>query len=178
MTVEYAINDFYNRNGYAEDGGASKKWVKIKFGPFFIFIPNFKSRSENLFLHDANHVVTGFDTTWKGESSICSWEIATGGWGNFYFPWLLVLGGMGIGLVFYPKSTYAAFQAGLTMSSAFTAGLSKHDMYSLSVDELRVKFQQSPSKIQPKSYLFWAVASLATWLAPFVFGVIILNLFH
>ncbi len=166
MNTAQAIDAFYVKNGYATDGGASKAWAKIKVGSISFPIPNLPARSQNLYLHDVNHVVMGFETTWKGESAISSWEIATGGWGKLYFVWLLVLGGMGVGVVFYPKSTYDAFQAGLNMRSAFTSGLSKNQLYSLSLDELKSILQSQPSDLQNQNYLFWCFASLSVWLVP------------
>jgi hypothetical protein len=177
MTVDSAVTEFCLRNGYGADGGASKTWDLIKFGPVALPIPNLKSRQENLYLHDINHVLTGYETNWQGESSICSWEIATGGWGNLYFPWLLVLGGLGIGVVFYPKSTYAAFQAGLKTKSSFTGGLSKSEMLVSTVDDLRIRLRSSASGLLNRHYFFWAGLGLAVWTVPFLIGLLALRLF-
>ncbi|ADB39064.1 hypothetical protein [Spirosoma linguale] len=100
MTIEHALNDFYKQHGYGEGGGIDKKWDMIKFGPFAFPLPNLESRRRNIYLHDINHLVTGYDTNWKGESSVTSWEIATGGWGNIYFAWWLTLWGMAVGVMF------------------------------------------------------------------------------
>ena len=81
MNVEHALNDFYDRHGYGEGGGINKKWDMIKFGSISLPLPNLESRRNNIYLHDINHLVTGYDTTWKGEGSVTSWEVATGGWG-------------------------------------------------------------------------------------------------
>ncbi len=173
MTTEHALSNFYNRNGYGFDGGASKKWVSIKFGPLTLPIPNFESRSQNVYLHDINHVVTGYDTTWKGESSVSGWEVASGGWGNLYYPWLLTLWALGVGVIFFPKATYQAFQAGLRMKNGLTGGLSKQEMYSLSLDELRVKLQRPAGDVPPQNFIIWAVAGVIVWASPLLGGLLI-----
>ncbi len=90
-----------------------------------------------MYLHDISHIVTGYDTTWKGESAISAWEIASGGWNKLYFPWLLTLWAMGLGILFYTKSTLKAFNEGLTMHNALTSGLTKDDIYKLTVADLQ-----------------------------------------
>lgn len=177
MNVEHALNDFYTRHGYGEEGGINKKWDMIKFGPIALPLPNLESRRKNIYLHDINHLITGYNTTWKGESSVTSWEIATGGWGTLYFPWLLTLWGMAVGVMLYPRYSYKAFQAGLKMKSAFTSDLSKQEMYSLTIDELRTRLQRTEVEIEKRSYTFWAVFSLFVWFSPFIGVAIIYSLF-
>jgi hypothetical protein len=166
MIVADAINEFYNRNNFGDDGGVSKEWVWFKFGFISIPLPNLESRSQNIYLHDINHIISGYEANWKGESAIAGWEIASGGWGNAYFPWLLTLWAMGIGVIFYPKSTFQAFQKGLSMNNALTCRLSKQAMFSLSVDELKTKLQRQKTKINKQSYTIWALISVLLWLIP------------
>lgn len=178
MTVLDAINEFYNRNNFGEDGGVSKKWVWFKFGFISIPLPNLESRSQNIYLHDINHIVSSYEANWQGESAIAGWEIASGGWEKEYFPWLLTLWAMGIGVVFYPKSTFQAFQRGLLMYNALTSKLSKQEMFSLSVDELKVKLQRTKIGNNNRSFIIWASLSVFAWVCPILLGlgVICLNL--
>lgn len=171
MTVEQALNDFYNQHGYGEEGGINKKWDLIKFGPVAFPLPNLESRRKNIYLHDISHLVTGYDTTWLGESAVSSWEVATGGWGRLYFPWLLTLWAMAVGVMLYPRHSYKAFQVGLHMNNALTGGLSKKEMYSLNLDELRHRLHRAePAKW---SYFLWASLSLLVWFSPFLIGIAI-----
>ncbi|MVM37934.1 hypothetical protein GO730_10580 [Spirosoma sp. HMF3257] len=176
MNVEHALNAFYELHGYGEEGGINKKWDMIKFGPISLPLPNLESRRRNIYLHDINHLVTGYDTTWKGEASVTSWEIATGGWGNIYFAWWLTLWGMAVGVMFYPKYSYNAFQAGLRMKSAFTSGLTKQEMYSLSIDQLKSRLHRTETEINHRSYFLWASLSLLVWFAPFLLGFVVFHL--
>ncbi|RYC68154.1 hypothetical protein [Spirosoma sordidisoli] len=171
MNIEHALNDFYEQHGYGVGGGINKKWDMIKFGPIALPLPNLESRRKNIYLHDINHLVTGYDTTWKGESSVTSWEIATGGWGKIYFAWWLTLWGMAVGVMLYPKHSYNAFQAGLSMKSAFTSGLTKQEMYSLTIDQLRSRLCLPQAHIVTRSYYAWASLSLLVWFGPFLLGI-------
>ncbi len=177
MNVEHALNDFYDRYGYGQEGGINKKWDMIKFGPIALPLPNLESRRKNIYLHDINHLVTGYDTTWKGESSISSWEIATGGWGKLYFPWLLTLWGMAVGVMLYPRHSYNAFQVGLRMKSAFTGDLSKEEMYSLTIEQLKSQLQRPEAEMESWSYYFWAALSLLVWFSPFLASILLYCLF-
>lgn len=75
-STKQAISKFYKDNNFAEDGGINEKYSWIKFGFFSVPIPNLESRSNSIMFHDVNHIVTGFDTNWKGESAVLAWEIA------------------------------------------------------------------------------------------------------
>ena len=106
MNVEHALNDFYNQHGYGLEGGINQKWAMIKLGSVAFPLPNLESRRKNIYLHDINHLVTGYDVSWVGESSVASWQIATGGWGRLYFLWLITLQGMAIGVMLYTRQSY------------------------------------------------------------------------
>lgn len=171
MNVEQALNNFYDQHGYGEQGGINKKWDNIKFGPLALPLPNLESRRKNIYLHDIHHLVTNYDTTWLGESSVSSWEIAAGGWNNLLFPWFLSLWAMAVGVMLYPGRSYQAFRAGLLMNNALTGQLSKEEMLSLNLDNLRNRLQRSEPR--KKSYFWWAGLSLLIWWSPLLIGVIV-----
>src|ERR1700748_1309295 len=139
LTVKQALADFYKLNNFGEDGGVSKKIAWIKFGFFSVPIPNIESRRSNVCFHDIGHLVTGKDTTWKGESAVAAWEIASGGWSNFYLLWLLTLWAMGLGVVFYPKNIFNAFKSGLAMKNPLTSGLKIEELLSMSIPAIKIK---------------------------------------
>ncbi|MES2731111.1 MAG: hypothetical protein V4714_05155 [Bacteroidota bacterium] len=165
-TVKQAIKDFYARNNFGEDGGINEKWAWIKFGFFSMPIPNTEARRKNIYMHDVSHIVTGFDTNWKGESAVSAWEIASGGWGKAYLLWLLSLWAMGLGVVFYPTQVLKAFRKGLTMRNAFTSGLSKEEIFTLSLSDLRSRLSNQPViKSDPWG---WMAVSLLVFLSPLI----------
>lgn len=168
QTVGQSIQAFYDKNNFGEEGGIHEKYAWIKFGFFSVPMPNFESRRNNVYLHDVNHIVTGYDTNWKGESAVSAWEVASGGWNNFFIPWLLTLWAMGLGILFYNKSTLEAFRRGLTMHNGLASGLTKKEIFELTVAELRMKLSDKP-KSNKKAWV-WSVISLVVFIFPFLVG--------
>jgi hypothetical protein len=172
LTVEKAISNFYDQNDFGDDGGVSKKIAWLKFGFFSIPIPNVESRRENVYLHDISHIVTDNDTTWKGESAVSAWEIASGGWEKHYILWLMTLWAMGLGAVFYPVNVLNSFKKGLTMRNGLTCGLTKEAIFKSSVSELKTQFSHY-SESDKNPYL-WFVLSLIVFVFPFLVGIFLI----
>jgi len=167
-TVKQAIQNFYDQHDFGDDGGINEKYAWIKFGFFSIPIPNAESRRQNIYVHDISHIITGNDTTWKGESAVSAWEIASGGWNDLYFPWLLTLWAMGLGVIFYPKNVLLWFRKGTSMKNALTSGLTKSELFSLTVSELRDRLSNhSPTRQSP---YVWMLLSFLTFITPFIIG--------
>jgi hypothetical protein len=169
-TVKQAVEHFYIINGYGEEGGIYEKYAWIKFGFFSVPVPNIAGRRNHVYLHDINHIITGYDTTWKGESAVSAWEIAAGGWKDVYVIWIMALWAMGLGMLFYPRSVLQSFQRGLTMHNSLTCGLGKNDLYKLSVPELRQILSNKPRS--HKSAFVWATISLLVFILPFLIGIL------
>ena len=168
QTVGKSIEDFYQKNDFGEDGGINKKFAWIKFGFFSIPIPNFEGRKNNVYFHDIHHIITDNNTTWKGESAVSAWEISAGGWGKHYVAWLLTLWAMGLGILFYTKSTLIAFEKGLTMRNALTSGMTKTELSNLTISEIRTKV--SNFNKAEKSSITWSIISLSVFFLPFLIG--------
>lgn len=169
-TVEQAVRDFYHQHNYGEEGGIHEKYAWMKFGFFSIPIPNVDGRRKNVYLHDINHVITGNDTTWKGESAISAWEIASGGWKDIYVIWVMAIWAMGVGVLLYPRNTLKAFKQGLTMKNAATCGLTKAHMYKLQVTELQNILSTQP--VSNRNPFVWMIISFLFFILPFITGLI------
>jgi hypothetical protein len=174
-TVAQAVLKFYSDNNFADDGGIQEKYAWIKFGFFSIPIPNAESRKNNVYLHDISHIVTGNDTTWKGESAVSSWEIASGGWDKLYIPWVLTLWAMGLGVLFYPKNTFESFKRGLTMNNALTCGLTKNELFNMSVSDLQMLLRDKPKR--NKNPYLWMSFSFFVFILPFLIGITAILIF-
>jgi hypothetical protein len=168
FTVEKAISNFYDQNDFGDDGGVSEKIAWLKFGFFSIPIPNFESRRQNVYLHDVSHIVTDNDTTWKGESAVSAWEIASGGWGKHYILWVMTLWAMGLGAVFYPVNVLNSFKKGLTMRNGLTSGLTKEAIFKSSVSALKSQLSNHPKS--DKNPVFWLALSVIVFILPFLIG--------
>jgi hypothetical protein len=117
LTLGQARRLYFDANGFG-DGGYDKKWVKLEAGPIPIFIPNSKGRVRAVRLHDLHHVLTGYDTTWTGESEIGAWEIGAG-CADHWAAWVLNFNAIAIGLAIAPAATYRAFVRGRRTRSLY-----------------------------------------------------------
>ena len=79
ITLQQSLQVFYDDNNFGEEGGIKEDWVWIKFGFVSFPMPNFEQRKKNVWRHDANHILLGYDTSWKGESAVSAWEIGSQG---------------------------------------------------------------------------------------------------
>lgn len=111
LTMRAARRDYFDANGFGDDGGYGDAWVDFKLGPIPFPFPNTPARVDAVKFHDLHHVLTGYATDFAGELEISAWEIAAGckGYGA---AWVLNLGGMGAGLFRAPGRVFAAFVRG------------------------------------------------------------------
>jgi hypothetical protein len=117
-TVREVIERHRMESGITADGGASDRWVVLRFGRIPAPFPNTSGRRKILALHDVNHLVAGVSSGNVGEAEISAWELASGGCGQYLAAWALDLAGMLMGLV-WPIHVIRAFAAGRTMRNAY-----------------------------------------------------------
>jgi hypothetical protein len=110
LTLRAAREMYFDANGF-RDGGYADKWVKLKAGPITLAFPNIEARVRSVKLHDLHHVLTEYDTTWRGEAEIGAWELASG-CAAHWPAWILNLGAVAIGAVLCPRITWRAFARG------------------------------------------------------------------
>ena len=74
-----ALAQHYVNHGLPADGGAHEPYWRLRAGPLAIPIPNPPARQRVLFYHDANHVLTGYNTVFtEGEMTIAAFELGNG----------------------------------------------------------------------------------------------------
>jgi hypothetical protein len=177
--VQSALEEYFENHHLGKDGGLTKKWAKIKVGPFYFPIPNTKARQKALVFHDIHHIVTGYDGNWKGEVSISAWEIASG-CGEYYAAWLLDIWGMAVGLFIYPKAVYNGFIRGKRSLNLYHETFSREAAAQMQIGDLRKKLlleENSKRKLTAKeffSFISWAFIALASFIVPFVLPYIVL----
>lgn len=123
-TLRDARAQYFHANGLGEDGGYSKRWVKLRIGPLPIWFPNTAARRRAVWLHDLHHIVTDYDTSWVGEAEIAAWELASG-CRDYFAAWLLNAAAMAIGIMIAPRRVWRAFKRGRIGTN----------LYHLNVDE-------------------------------------------
>ena len=125
-TVRDARADYFARNGFST-AAYEDRWVHVKILGIPIVFPNVKSRRRAIRFHDIHHVVTGYDTSLRGEAQIGAWEIAATfpDRGREYLAaWVLNTSVFGMGLVLAPRRVYRAFVRGRHCSSLYRLGWS------------------------------------------------------
>jgi hypothetical protein len=168
MTMGDARRRYFDDNGF--DGSYSERWVKLKAGPIPLYFPNAEGRRRAVKLHDLHHIVTGYQTTWTGESEIGAWEIASG-CGRFAWAWGLNLSALAIGLFVAPRAAFKAFVRGRHTANLYRhaefrdaiLGRSVGDMRS----DLRLDQPAPPAGISDMvAFGAWSVAALALQFWP------------
>jgi ubiquinone biosynthesis protein Coq4 len=94
----------------ALDRGSERIWM-ARLGDITMPLPNFRWRREALDLHDANHLLTGFDFSAAGECRLAAWELGRGCYSSRYARGLC-LALLATGLLFGPLAIVRAWRAG------------------------------------------------------------------
>lgn len=135
-TVQQWMQDFYREKLFADDA-ESARWIFIRLGFIKIPFPNLKQRREAIWLHDLNHLLTGYDTSWTGEGEIAAWELASGFpknlWIGYVYPPMTFL----IGLLISPRKVVEAFRKGLGQKNIYKLQLERKTLEQLKIAELK-----------------------------------------
>jgi ubiquinone biosynthesis protein Coq4 len=102
---------YFAENGFG-DGGYDDRCVVLRAAgvPVVIF-PNTKQRVRSVRFHDLHHVLTGYDTSWRGEAEIGGWELSSG-CRDHWAAWVLNFWAAGVGLFFAPHAVLRAWRRG------------------------------------------------------------------
>jgi hypothetical protein len=111
LHLDAARNLYFQRNGFAADGGYSQRWVTVMLGPLPFSFPNSAARVRAVRYHDLHHIVTGYQTTLRGEAEIAAFELASG-CTRFPAAFHLNLGALAIGSLIAPGRCLRAFARG------------------------------------------------------------------
>lgn len=136
MTVEEALTVFFGSEHLGRE--AYEDAVNYaKIGPITIPFPNPSARRRIVYLHDVNHILSGYDTTYGGEGEVSAWELASGFprhcWiGYFYAPIAFTAG-----LFVAPLRMWKAWKRGRKEKNSCHAPLSREQMMATKVGELR-----------------------------------------
>lgn len=165
LTLRAARERYFEINRF-EGGGYEEGWVKMKAGPIPIWFPNTVARVKAVRFHDIHHVLTEYPTTWKGESEIGAWEVATG-CATHYQAWLLNLLAFAIGLAINPRGVYRAFMRGRRSRNLYRTTFND-ELLMRNVGDVRReldldKTHAPPATADRRAFIFWSLASAATF---------------
>lgn len=168
MTLGDARALLFERSGFAPDGGYGDRWVRVNLWRIPIWFPNTKGRRRAVKFHDLHHVLTEYPTTWRGETEIGAWEVASG-CESFYQGWVLNLLSFAIGLVINPRGVYAAFMRGRRSRNLYRTEFNEA-LLSSRVGDVRRRLGLDVTPAEPTtddkvSFVAWAAASVVTYFA-------------
>jgi len=139
-TPKEALSVFYKENNLGDDGGNSSSSVKIEIGKNFCFyFPNFDQRRKAVLKHDIHHLLTGYNTSFKGECEISAWEIASG-CKKYRAAFFINTSGVMIGLLITLPGVLSAFARGRKTKNLYSDELTPEEQMNLSIEELRKRF--------------------------------------
>lgn len=180
LPLHQALNRFYADHNLGKDGGINKAWAKLKVGKLYIPFPNTRARKKVLVFHDIHHIVTGYDSNWKGEVSVGAWEIATG-CGKNYTAWILNLYAMAVGLVLYPKFVFNAFIRGKRTKNLYHDSLSPKEASKMQIKDVEERLLLHINNTQPvnfweiSSFFIWTIIAFSFFIISFILPIIILT---
>jgi hypothetical protein len=170
-TLKQSLQVFYNDNNFGEEGGIKEDWVWLKFRFFSLPMPNFEQRKVNVWKHDILHILLGYDTSWRGETSVAGWTLGSGGWGNIIIAWFLDISAFGIGLICFPKSTYKAFIRGRHSLNPHLLGIEKEKLFGSDIEKLKHDFEFDKHNFKANSrdklvFVGWSIVTILFYCLP------------
>lgn len=166
LTIGQALSDFYQKQGMAPDGGVNDRWIKLRFGKYYIPFPNDPARRKAVRYHDIHHLLAGYPTTWRGEAGVGAWEIASG-CGDYRAAWIFDLGIFALGLFLFPVTVFGAFIRGRRMRNFYYHTHTYDQIREMKVGEARAVLAMDEANIQPASAAE-IVTFLGWWLLAFI----------
>lgn len=166
LLVQDALAAMLAARGIPADSGASLRWVRVRWLGVPIVFPNFAARREILWTHDVHHLLTGYETTWRGEAEIGAFEIATS-CKRYWAAWMFNTGGFLFGLAIAPRRTWRAFVRGRRCRNFY--GAERARVAALSIDDARreLGLASASAPATPADAIWfvgWAIAVVAFWL--------------
>ncbi len=166
LLLDDALRQLYRAHDLPADGGASSDWFHVKLGPLTIPLPNPPSRQRAVFVHDTNHVLTGYNAVFsEGEMSIASFEVGAG-CGRVWVAWILNLPLMALGVLVDPRRILRDFVRGRRSRSLYTAGIEREALRAMRVGDLRrfARLDETPPRATGADLAALGAYVLATWL--------------
>ena len=138
-SVNARLQQFYRFHNYGENGGAENRIAFLHLGPVNIPFPNSRQRRAFLYIHDIDHLVTGYSTSWCGEACLAAWEMRTRSWDGKITLWLLVSTAIAWGLIICPRGVIAGWRLGSRTRSVTSLQLSRDELLALPLHELKAR---------------------------------------
>ncbi len=133
--VGYLIDRGLVREGARWEDCYAKFWIALPvFGRNVLFFPTLGKWGAGP-LHDVNHMLSGCDTSWRGELEIAAWELASGGCGWHLLYWIDRISFFAFGLVVAPRPALRGFRRGRAQRNVYR--LPKRRVLEMEIDDVR-----------------------------------------
>jgi hypothetical protein len=137
QTPRELLPGFYKQYHLNDDGGQSSAYVKIEFTKkIALYFPNFDARRKAVFKHDVHHIATGYTSTFKGETEISAWEIASG-CRHYWVAWVLDMHAVMIGVLFNSRGVYKAFVKGRRTKNLYRDVFTDEQLMEMPISEIK-----------------------------------------
>jgi hypothetical protein len=137
QTPRQLLPGFYKQYNLEDDGGQNSPYVRIEFTKnFALYFPNFAARRKAVFKHDVHHIATGYASTYKGETEIGAWEIASG-CRQYWVAFVLDMSAFMTGLLFNPLGVYRAFVKGRRTRNLYTNNFTDEQIMDMPLSSIR-----------------------------------------
>lgn len=160
LTPGQILQTFYKDHDLPMDGGVNEPRVKIKMAKgFTIYIPNFEARRKVVLKHDVHHLLTGYNTHFKGETEISAWEIGSG-CRHYWMAWALDMQAMMFGFLFNLGGIFRAFVRGRHSINLYSDLLDDKKLMDMTISEILkiIKIPEKNEKIKA------TIADIASFL--------------
>ena len=147
MTTEDTLRAYFVERGFVKVGTPRNElyrdnWVKVPMWGYYVPVFPIYGFKKSLMLHDVHHVLSGYDTDWRGELEIAAWELSSGGCGWYLLYWIDRVVFMSLGLLLCPSRTSRAFQRGRGHCNSFNRN--PDDVLDSDYDELKRRTLRMP----------------------------------
>ncbi len=143
MSIDEALQRFYQKNGFGEDIGKRRPLtVKVYTGCLLVPLPNIETRRKYLKYHDLHHIMTACSTGRIGEGKMSAWELGTGSFLRHPLLGVMNLIALSTGFFLKPDTMWQSFLLGKKSQNLYhyqtRQAIDKGEIKSLS--ELRKKY--------------------------------------
>lgn len=137
QTPRDLLPSFYKQYQLDDDGGQSSSYVRVELTKkISLYFPNFPARRKAIFKHDVHHMVTGYTSTFKGETEIGAWEIGSG-CRHYWAAFALDIAAITPGIVFNPAGVYRAFVRGRRTKNLYDDSFSDVQVMDMPIAEIK-----------------------------------------
>jgi hypothetical protein len=131
------LPEFHKQYGLGTDGGQSSPFVRIELSKkIILYFPNFKARKIAVLKHDIHHIVTGYRSTFKGETEIGAWEIGSG-CRKYWAAWILDISSVMTGILFNPWKIVKAYARGRRTKNLYHHIISDEEALQMKLGEIQ-----------------------------------------